>query len=82
MYDVDESVPPGELKTNNNVDIPQSTIVLSDWEREILQTTIDPKEEEGPEVKWPCDSGINIYLRVLGLLSHFHLSEENSNESN
>lgn len=66
FYGVDYDGPLPEVTTDNNVIIPESHIVLTQHEIQILQDRVDPLQDDG-------NSGINHFLNTVSVLQGFGL---------
>ena len=63
LYGIDEEGPLPEINSDNDIVVPESSIVLSDEQFSFLSQTIDPLHEDSNE-------GITLYMQAIELLTN------------
>lgn len=63
-YGVSDDDPEPELQTNNHVEVPRSSIVLTDQDKTLLRLAIDPLADDG-------NYGIDLFLQAVQMVTHF-----------
>ena len=62
-YGIDDLAPMPELQTNNNVEVPRSTVSLSPIQQEMLAQVINPFSDDQ-------SSGVNLYCQTLAVMAN------------
>ena len=63
-YGVSDDDPDPELQTNNHVEVPRSSIELSDSDKAVLEFAIDPLTDDG-------NHRIDMFLMAVHMITHF-----------
>jgi len=63
-YGVSDDDPDPELQTNNHVEVPRSSIELSDSDKAVLEFAIDPLTDDG-------NHEIDMFLMAVHMITHF-----------
>ena len=61
-YGLDDDGPVTQLQTNNNVEVPRSSVELTDEDRAILELSLDPLVDDG-------NHGIYLYLQTMQIIT-------------
>lgn len=61
-YGVDDDGPVPQLQTNNNVEVPCSSVELTDEDRVIFALSFDPLVDDG-------NHGIHLYLQTMQIIT-------------
>lgn len=62
LYGIDEEGPPPEINSDNNIVVPESSIVLSDEQFRYLNQSVHPLHEDSNE-------GITAYMQAIDILT-------------
>lgn len=59
---LDDDGPVPHLQTNNSVEVPRSSVKLTDEDRAILALSVDPLVDDG-------NHGIHLYLQAMQIIT-------------